>query len=312
MSTSEPARKPASPFAKFFARGLGIVLPTALTFWLLFLAYNFVDTRIAQPINAGVRKAVVEFTPLPRVTDEEVETHLTAIREGQFDNAVTLQRRFRELQEFPDRQNKWLRRETRRFELAQWWDRYHYGLDLIGLIVAVVLIYFVGVALTSFLGRRLYAKGEELIDRVPIVRRVYPSVKQVTDFFFGPKQSQLQFSRVVAVEYPRKGIWSVGLVTGETMQMIEDEAGTPCLTVFIPSSPTPFTGYVITVPRRDTIDLPITIEEAVKFTVSGGVLIPPSQRITPVSELGGDPAADPGAARDDRSDASASPSPPPS
>ena len=288
-----PDRKPRSPFAKFFGRGLGIVLPTALTIWLLFIAYNFVDTRIAQPINKGVRLAVVEFTPFPKVTEEEIEAHLGGIVGGQVDDAVVLQRRFRELQDDEAKRDAWLRRETRRFELGQWWNEYSLGLDLIGLVVAVVLIYFIGVAITSFLGRRLYAKGEELIDRVPVVRRVYPSVKQVTDFFFGPKQAQMHFSNVVAVEYPRKGLWSVGLVTGETMRGIQSRAGQDCLTVFIPSSPTPFTGYVITVPRADTIDLGITIEDAIKFAVSGGVLIPPSQRITPVSELGGDPAAAP-------------------
>ena len=109
-----------------------------------------------------------------------------------------------------------------------------------------------------------------------------PSCKQVTDFFFGDNSKErLQFSRVVAVQYPRKGIWSVGLVTGDTMRRIEQEAGGPCLTVFIPSSPTPFTGYVITVPRTDTMDLPISIEDAIKFAVSGGVVVPASQQIRP-------------------------------
>lgn len=299
------SRKPTSPFAKFFGRGLGIVLPTALTFWLLFIAYNFVDTRIAQPINKGVRLAVLELSSFPKVTESDMQEHFKAIEEGQMENAAALRRKLRELEaQSRDKQRAWLRYETRRFELQQRWDRYSLGLDLIGLFVAVILIYFIGLMITSFIGRRLYAKGEELIDRLPIVRRVYPSVKQVTDFFFGPKQAQMHFSNVVAVEYPRKGLWSVGLVTGETMRGIQDKMGEECLTVFIPSSPTPFTGYVITVPRKETIDLGITIEDAIKFAVSGGVLIPPSQRITPVSELG-DPAAvpPPGASSDPPSQA---------
>jgi len=152
-------------------------------------------------------------------------------------------------------------------------------LDLIGLIVAVVLIYFVGILLGSYIGRSLYNKGEQLLHRVPLIRSVYPSVKQVTDFFFGSPEQRIQFSKVVAVEYPRKGLWSVGLVTGSTMQTIQDRAGKDCMTVFVPSSPTPFTGYVITVPREDTIDLAITIEEAIKFAVSGGVLVPPKEQI---------------------------------
>ncbi|MFN3168374.1 MAG: DUF502 domain-containing protein [Phycisphaeraceae bacterium] len=172
---------------------------------------------------------------------------------------------------------------ARRQQLQKRWDSIAIGnwhaLDLIGLIVAIVLFYFAGVVMSNVLGRTLKDRGERLIDRVPLIRRVYPAVKQVTDFFFGDGEAAMKFNRVVAVEYPRKGIYSVGLVTGDTMQSIEDVMGEPCLTVFIPSSPTPFTGYVITVPVRDTIDLGITIEDALKFAVSGGVLVPASQVI---------------------------------
>ncbi|MEM9414439.1 MAG: DUF502 domain-containing protein [Planctomycetota bacterium] len=172
---------------------------------------------------------------------------------------------------------------ARREQLQKRWDSVAIGkwqvLDLIGLLVAIVLFYFAGVFMSNIVGRRLKDKGESLVDRVPLIRRVYPAVKQVTDFFFGDNDQQAKFNRVVAVEYPRKGLWSVGLVTGDTMRDIQARMGVECLTVFIPSSPTPFTGYVITVPVEDTIDLSLTIEDALKFAVSGGVLIPPSQMI---------------------------------
>ena len=92
------------------------------------------------------------------------------------------------------------------------------------------------------------------------------------------------------VEYPRKGIWSIGLVTGSPMSSMETEitrqAG-PSITVFIPSSPTPFTGYTITVPRDSVVELPITIDEALRFTISGGVLVPAHQTLDeePLGEL---------------------------
>jgi uncharacterized membrane protein len=82
----------------------------------------------------------------------------------------------------------------------------------------------------------------------------------------------------VTVEYPRKGIWAVGLVTGGTMRSIEHESG-DALTIFIPSSPTPFTGYTITVPRGEVHELPISIDEALRFTISGGVLVPPHEAL---------------------------------
>jgi uncharacterized membrane protein len=81
----------------------------------------------------------------------------------------------------------------------------------------------------------------------------------------------------VAVEYPRKGLWSLGLVTGSTLRSIQERAGVPCVTVFVPSAPTPFTGWVIIVPVEDTIELPISIDDALRFAVSGGVIVPPTQ-----------------------------------
>jgi len=271
----EPARR--SPFRKFFVRGLGILLPTVLTIWILLTVYQFLQNRIADPINRGVRELVLYISPWPAFYEGDHKMF--------FEKADAAANYSEPVAGAPVPAD--LRYAVRRFKLEQWWSSYYFVLDLIGLVVAVVLIYAVGLVLGSFIGRRLHHRGEELIRRVPLVKRVYPSVKQVTDFFVGEKSQQLQFNRVVAVEYPRRGLWSVGLVTGDTMQAIQDKADVPCLTIFIPSSPTPFTGYVITVPKSETIDLPITIEEAMKFTVSGGVLIPDQQKIHPIGEQPG-------------------------
>jgi uncharacterized membrane protein len=97
---------------------------------------------------------------------------------------------------------------------------------------------------------------------------------------FGEQKQQFKFNRVLAVQYPRRGLWSVGLVTGHTMRTVQDAAGVECVTVFVPSAPTPFTGWVITVPVADTIELPITIDEAVRFMVTGGLIVPDSQVVT--------------------------------
>ncbi|MCH8053202.1 MAG: DUF502 domain-containing protein, partial [Planctomycetes bacterium] len=108
------------------------------------------------------------------------------------------------------------------------------------------------------------------------IRSLDPTVKQVTDFLFGDRQ--IEFGGVVAVEYPRRGVWSLGLLTGPAMKTIEKTASADDLvTVFIPSSPTPVTGYTITVPRADVIELALSIDEALRFTISGGVIKPPSE-----------------------------------
>lgn len=293
--TPEPAPRPRRGFRHFFIRGLAIVLPTALTIWLIVIAYQFVKEKIAAPINSGVQALVLETSPwpTPQVEDyDEAFENLPATTKEEWiaRNEAILGSATVKVEARRD----WMRDQPELYDAARWqamhrwWRGQTIGtwqyMDLIGLVIAIVLIYFIGVLLTSYFGRRLYARGEDMVNRLPFIRRVYPSIKQVTDFFFPREDVPSQFSRVVAVEYPRKGLWSVGLVTGTTMRKIQDRAGGPCLTVFVPSSPTPFTGYVITVPKVDTIDLPITIEDAMKFAISGGVVVPPNQAIA------GDPA----------------------
>jgi uncharacterized membrane protein len=293
--TETELRPHGGNFRQFFVRGLAILLPTVLTIWVLIAAYQFVQGKIAGPINQGVKYLVVTVSPIPAANDEDYDDAVDEMTQKQRDAwsvadgeyAAALGEGYDAATRIEHRRN-WMRmqpqieKSVRTAVVERWWNSFTLGtwvvMDVIGLIVAIILIYIVGWLVGSFIGRRLYHRGEELIHRVPLIRSIYPSIKQVTDFFVGQNKGP-QFSAVVAVEYPRKGLWSVGLVTGETMQFIEDRAGQPCLTVFIPSSPTPFTGYVITVPKADTIDLPITIEDAIKFTVSGGVLIPPSQQL---------------------------------
>jgi uncharacterized membrane protein len=152
-----------------------------------------------------------------------------------------------------------------------------YRLGWIGFILAFVAIYVIGRFVASFIGRGVWATIEQALTRTPFIRQIYPSAKQVTDFLL--HQHKVDFSRVVAIEYPRKGVWSIGLVTGSGMRTLHEKLASDLLTVFIPSSPTPVTGYTITVHRDEVIDLPLSIDEAFRFTVSGGVLVPPLERL---------------------------------
>jgi len=152
--------------------------------------------------------------------------------------------------------------------------------SLAGFVVALVGILVVGALLASVVGRTLWRTFEKFIMSTPFVKRVYPYIKQVTDFLFAQEEEKKKlFLRVVAVEYPRKGIWSIGMVTGPGPERLAERIGKECVTILIPTSPTPFTGFVITVPKEQTIELDITIEEAFRFTVSAGV-ITPSKRLT--------------------------------
>lgn len=141
-----------------------------------------------------------------------------------------------------------------------------------GFFVAIIGVCFIGAFLASVMGRTLWHFLEKNLMRVPLVSKVYPYIKQVTDFFLAKKN--LEFSKVVAFEYPRKGTWSLGLVTGTGIKRVTNKIGKDFVTVFVPTSPTPFTGYVIVVPKAETIELEMSIEEALRFVISAGVITP--------------------------------------
>jgi len=147
-----------------------------------------------------------------------------------------------------------------------------------GFIIALVAVLIVGALLASVVGRTLWRIIENFIMKTPFLRRVYPYVKQVTDFVLTPEEQARLFSRVVAVEYPRKGIWSIGFVTGSGLKKIADDVEKEFLTILVPTSPTPVTGSVIIVPKEQTIALDMTIEEAFRFIISAGVVAPDNQR----------------------------------
>jgi len=148
------------------------------------------------------------------------------------------------------------------------------ALSVAGFLVALLLVCMVGALLASVVGKGLWRRIEKFIMNTPFLKQVYPYVKQITDFLLVRDRKEKLFSRVVAVEYPRKGIWSIGFVTGSGIKKLAENVKKELLTVLIPTSPTPFTGFVIMVPKQETIELDISIEEALRFAVSGGVITP--------------------------------------
>jgi uncharacterized membrane protein len=339
----------SSDFKRFFLRGLVILLPSVLTLWLIVMAYQFVDKNIAEPINRGVRMAMVNaspyFEPLQAAydpTDAQIRSRFhelraagrrvpgdeavrAVLREGivePSDRLVELRRQQLQLsrlgQSIPhddairdhlrsgiaqptdamvdayrdelfERREivpgaDVLRSELRAENIREWWIQRWY-MNLIGLVLAIVGVYTAGRVLGGYFGRKIYQRLEKVIISIPIFKQVYPSVKQVVDFLFSDDQP-MKFNRVVVTEYPRKGIWSVGFLTGPTLRSVAEHAG-DAVTIFIPSSPTPFTGYTITVPKSEVIEVPLTVDDAIRFAVSGGVLIPDHQQIRPGMRIKG-------------------------
>lgn len=147
------------------------------------------------------------------------------------------------------------------------------GLGLIlGLILFLVIIFIIGFLTTHFLGKRLYFILDKALRRFPLIRHIYPSIKQIIEFLF-TYQAQ-EFKKAVLVQYPRSGIWSIGFITNEGFEIAKEKTKQDLLSIFIPSSPGPLTGFFILVPRQEVIFLDIPIEEAIKLIVSGGLLNP--------------------------------------
>ncbi len=155
-----------------------------------------------------------------------------------------------------------------------------FQLTTVMVLVTIVIVYFLGRLVTARLGQWFVSTIEaNFLGRLPVVSNVYGSVKQVTDFVFSERQ--VEYSRVVAIEYPRRGIWSLGLVTSDSMMEITAAVGEPMVTVLIPSSPMPVTGYTMSLPRKEVLDLNITVDQAFQFCISCGVLVPENQKVTP-------------------------------
>ena len=150
----------------------------------------------------------------------------------------------------------------------------------VGVLLAAVGVFLLGYFVSTVVGRWVYGQFDAWLKRLPVVRQVYPGLKQVTDFLL--TERAIRFTQVVAVAYPRRGIYSLGFVTGEGFREIHRATARRMINVFMPSSPTPVRGYVVFFPEDEVVYLDISVEEAFRFIVSGGVVIPGSQRVFPV------------------------------
>ena len=150
-----------------------------------------------------------------------------------------------------------------------------------GLLFAVVLITMIGALAANLLGRTLIAFGELMLDRMPIVRNVYRALKQMFESVIAVVHPDTSFQKVGLIEFPTKGIWSLVFVTAEAGGEIKDVAPggeTDLVTVFMPTGIMPPTGFVCVLPRRDVIQLSMSMEDAAKWVISAGMVMPDYQK----------------------------------
>ena len=142
----------------------------------------------------------------------------------------------------------------------------------LGLVLAIILIMVTGILVKNYIGRRVVDFGEYILSGIPLVRPVYAAVKQVIQAMFG--DTPYAFKRAILIEYPRKGVWALAFVTGKTYGEIEEKTEKKMINVFLPTTPNPTSGFYLVIPEEDTIPLSISVEDAFKLLISGGVVEP--------------------------------------
>lgn len=142
----------------------------------------------------------------------------------------------------------------------------------LGIVLTAVIVIATGMVVTNLLGRQMFHLGERLLSRIPLVSAIYTSVKKLTETVFAGGGKS--FRKVVLIEYPRIGVWSVAFMTGDGAPEMEARTGHEMINVFVPTTPNPTSGFVLIVPRKDVIELSMSTDEALRFILSAGVVVP--------------------------------------
>ncbi len=144
-----------------------------------------------------------------------------------------------------------------------------------GIIVTIMLIFICGLMTKSIVGNRIVLYGEGLLDRIPIVRSIHMAIKKIVDSMVLYRSRS--FKKVVLVEFPRKGAYTVAFVTGEPVHEIHSKTGQRCVSVYVPTTPNPTSGYFVIFPEHEVIQLDMSVEDAFTLIISGGIVNPPDQ-----------------------------------
>ena len=144
----------------------------------------------------------------------------------------------------------------------------HIDIPGLGIILTVILVYILGILVTNFLGRKIFAIGEKIVKKVPIVNIIYTTLKQITDTF--TKGSTEAFEGAVYIQYPRKGLWTMAFISGES----KTSQGEAFYHLFVPTTPNPTSGFFLMIPQKDTISTGMSVEKGLKTIISGGLLAP--------------------------------------
>ncbi len=142
----------------------------------------------------------------------------------------------------------------------------------LGLVLSIMVVFVIGAFVANVIGRKFLSLGENILEKIPLLRWFYFSTKQVLEAIF--VKGEDSFRRVVLVQYPRKGLYSIGFVTGESEGDLAEKVPGRSFTVFIPTTPNPTSGFLFVIPEAETVPLEWGVDEAFRMIISAGVLLP--------------------------------------
>lgn len=303
-------KRKSGPITKAFLKGLSILLPAVITIAIFAWAWDILRTNVVELTISGVD--MIAVFPERELSSAEIE-HLRVNRPAKYDvyqawikgeqpipsgiNGERTQRMVlvgdlpeeswgysppmkpRGLLQYILDANQW-RREYHPVTGRP--ERYHWFDYLLASVLGLVLVVLLGFLARNFIGRRFVSLLEWFVTRVPVVKSIYPHAKQLVDFFFTDNKP-IEFDTVAIVEYPRVGLWSICFVTGSGLKTLQDTTKRRLVTIYVPSSPAPMTGYTMLVAAEEVIPVDMSVEDAMKFVISGGVLAPKEELVKPAS-----------------------------
>ena len=149
-----------------------------------------------------------------------------------------------------------------------------YEIPGLELIIAFVSFILIGLIFSTLFGKAILGYFDNLITRIPFAGNVYKAIKQITETF---SNADAAYQKVVLIEYPRKDIYAIGFMTGETKGEIKDRKKIDMVNVFVPTTPNPTSGFLLFIPKEDAVELDMSVEDAIKLVVSAGMVVPPTK-----------------------------------
>jgi len=212
-------------FKRDFATGVVVVVPLAITVWVVYTIWNWMDRPVVNFLNDLLNRI---FKPVQSNGEPESVKYVSR------------------------------------------------GL---GIVLMLAVLWLFGILARSFFGRQIVGLGERILNRLPFVRTIYGAVKQLLMAIFGDKKEK--FAGAVLFEYPRKGTWAIGFVTSTARGEPQEVTKREVLNVFLPTTPNPTSGYLLMVPKEDIIPLKMSVEDAARLIISGGLAMPESRPALP-------------------------------